>query len=365
MLTIDGSHGEGGGQLVRLAMGLSALTGKSLQINKIRAGRSKSGLAAQHLCAVKGVAQLSGGTLEGDKKGSQTLTFHPGQGGDPKIHLKVGTAGSVTLVLQAALPVAMAAAGYLRNEHIAFQPDPQRVRLVVEGGTDVRWSPPVTYWDRVFLDRLRSAGLHADLRVVRRGYFPRGGGRVELEIAAADRPMKALQLESPGQEQVHVSGLAYSGGLPDQVCDRMASSARKIIVNQGQQVLEIKMNRMESPSPGGGLVLWAVEGRGNEKKGCGYAIGHSELAAKGRRSEDIGKVCAENIAREISAGSEIDPYCADQLLVYLALTGGGSYLTRKVTEHTRTAGWLIEQFLPIRFEERPKGQLHRLLMEKR
>src|SRR5207244_7716022 len=152
--------GEGGGQLVRMAVALSALTATPVRVVRIRAGRPVPGLASQHVTALQAVAELCSGELKGVDVGSSTIEFRPGTIAAGRYAFDVGTAGSVTLVLQAVLPVACAASG--------------AVRLHLVGGTDVRWSPPIDYFARVFLPLLRRLGGHIDIEVQRRGYYPRG-----------------------------------------------------------------------------------------------------------------------------------------------------------------------------------------------
>src|SRR5207245_8328423 len=168
MIEVDGGRGEGGGQLLRMALALSALTDTPVRVARIRAGRPTPGLAAQHVTAINAVAALCEAEVTGVSVGASSIEFRPGKLAAGRFSFDVGTAGSITLVLQALLPVAAAAPGAVR------------VRLL--GGTDVRWSPPIDYFNRVFLPLLRRLGAHADVEVLRRGYYPRGGGIVEAVI---------------------------------------------------------------------------------------------------------------------------------------------------------------------------------------
>src|SRR5256712_13852836 len=165
MSEVGGGRGEGGGQLLRTALALSALTDPPVRVARIRAGRPTPGLAAQHVTAINAVAALCEAEVTGVSVGASSIEFRPGKLAAGRFSFDVGTAGSITLVLQALLPVAAAAPGAVR------------VRLI--GGTDVRWSPPIDYFNRVFLTLLRRLGARADVEVLRRGYYPRGGGIVE------------------------------------------------------------------------------------------------------------------------------------------------------------------------------------------
>lgn len=172
MIDIDGSEGEGGGQMLRTATALSALTGKAVRVHGIRANRPKPGLAAQHLCAVRGVAMICGAHAEGAEVGSTQITFTPGEVRPGKYKLNVGTAGSITLVLQACL---LASARCL-----------EEIRLDIVGGTNVRWSPPIDFYQRLLFPRLADLGFQAEMVQMRRGFYPEGGGRVEVCFQAPE-----------------------------------------------------------------------------------------------------------------------------------------------------------------------------------
>ncbi len=362
MLTLDGSFGEGGGQLLRLAVGLSGVTRTPVRVERIRANRSRPGLAAQHLTAVRAAAAICGARMAGDELGSMELEFVPGQLKGGEHTFSVGTAGAVTLVLQAALPVALAATGYLelpeRDGDEGYRTEAEPVSISVEGGTDVRWAPPVDHWDRVFLEHLRMAGVKAKLNVEQRGYFPRGGGKVVLKIEPAQDLLRPLEPKERSKRDVlpahkmNLQGVAFTGKLPEHVLDRMAKAARKELFRLGAGEVHIGKEWASSPSPGGGLVLWSEWPR----------LGHGELTARGRRAEDIGRECAKELWEQVAAGAQVDRYTADQLLVYLALLGG-SCATAEVSEHARTAAWVIEQFLPVRFRVQEEAGLFHLCFD--
>ncbi|MBC2762112.1 MAG: RNA 3'-terminal phosphate cyclase, partial [ANME-2 cluster archaeon] len=173
MINIDGSYGEGGGQIIRTAVALSAVTGTDVTISNIRSNRPKSGLKAQHMSAIRTAADMTGARISGLKSGSTELTFSPGvstSGGIPGGYYKIdiGTAGSITLLLQCLMPIALAAQ--------------EPVSLDITGGTDVAWSPPIDYMAHVLLPVLETMGLKCNIKLQRRGYYPRGGGRVAAII---------------------------------------------------------------------------------------------------------------------------------------------------------------------------------------
>ncbi|MEA3276146.1 MAG: RNA 3'-terminal phosphate cyclase [Pseudomonadota bacterium] len=327
-LEIDGSYGEGGGQLTRLAMALAAVTGRAIRLRNIRAGRPKSGLAAQHLAAVRAVAALCGGELEGAARGATELAFRPGgiRGGDYRF--EVGTAGSIALVLQAALPVALHADG--------------PCLLTVRGGTDVRLAPPLDYLRYVFLPWLIRLGARVRLDSVIHGYYPRGGGEVRLSVIPAG-PLQPLQAETPGR-LLAMRGRAHVAHLASHIPERMAAAARAELSGLGPLHIETRVLRDgDAVGQGGALVLAAHTERS--------LLGSAVVAERGVPAERLGAAAGRALRTEIEASVALDLHAADQLLIYAALAAGPSRFTmREISLHARTLMWLISKFLPVGFE---------------
>jgi RNA 3'-phosphate cyclase len=333
MIEVDGAHGEGGGQLLRMAVALSALTDTPVRVIRIRAGRPTPGLAAQHVTALDGVTRLCGGEVTGLVVGSSTIEFRPGRLAPGRFSFDVGTAGSVTLILQALLPVAAAAGG------------PVRVRLV--GGTDVRWSPPIDYFGRVFLPLVRRLGARVDMEVLRRGYYPRGGGIVEVAIEPT-RSWSSFAVTEGGDIQ-RVRGIAHASNLPEDVPRRMKHAALRRLHGISDVKVEERVYRGEEAiGQGGALVLWAeAETR---------LLGSDSLAERGKPSEKIGEEAAASLRAEMEAAATLDVHAADQLLVYLARGDGPSrFRVQTVSGHLETMMWLIPQFLSCRFAVSREG----------
>ncbi|NCC35344.1 RNA 3'-terminal phosphate cyclase [Desulfobulbus propionicus] len=337
-LTIDGSFGEGGGQLTRLAMALAAITGRPLMLTTIRAHRTKPGLRAQHLAAVRAVATLCGGRLQGDVLGSGELYFHPGrlQGGTHRFD--VGTAGSISLVLQAVLPVALCS-GYACH-------------FTLTGGTDVPMAPPLDYLHQIFLPWLARMGADVTVASVRRGYYPQGGGAVEVHVRPCTSFMP-LQLSDAGPVEA-IWGITHVTRLPAHIAERMIRAASEVLASRGPVSMDCRVAANgESLGPGGAIVLAAGTAHG--------LVGAAAVAQKGVPAEQLGRQVGQSLAQDLECGATVDIHAADQLLVYAALANGSSQFTvRRVSQHAQTAMWIIEQFLPVRFAVEPWQGIQRI-----
>ncbi len=318
-MKLDGSYGEGGGQILRTAVALSAVTGKPLEINNIRRTRPKPGLAAQHVKAVESLASICNAEVEGCKLRSTNLSFKPGKIKAGVYDIDIGTAGSISLFLQCLMPAAIHAPG--------------TVRIKITGGTDVLWSPSIDYLRFVTLGALSQMGYDCKLTLIQRGYYPRGGGCVEAII----NPSSLKKTSFDGNKCAVVEGISHSSGLPAHVAERQAASAEKLLREEGYDT-RISLEVKDYPSTGSGITLW-----------CG-TLGGSALGKPGLRAEKVGESAAEAILSELKSGAGVDVYLADQLIPYLALAGGGSFTTRMITPHTKTNIWVTEQFIDVKFK---------------
>lgn len=338
MIVIDGAHGEGGGQIVRGAVALATVTHQECRIENIRAKREKPGLAAQHVAAARAVAELSSAEVEGLEVGSRVLVFRPGEVKAGSYAIDVGTAGSVTLVLQACLPVAFAA--------------PAAVRLRLTGGTDVPWSPPLDYLARVFLPLLRRCGGQADITTIRRGYYPRGGGVVEAIVSptAVWRPLLSEEPKPPRT----IRGIAHASHLPEEVPKRMKHAAMRRLHGRGDVKIEERLYAGdEAIGQGAALVLWTDSE--------GSLLGADSLGARGKPSEQVAKEAATALVAELDGGSTLDIHAADQLLLYLAqAVEASAFLVREVSGHLVTQAWLLEHFTGRSISIEPKGTAWRV-----
>ncbi|SHF62493.1 RNA 3'-terminal phosphate cyclase (ATP) [Microbulbifer donghaiensis] len=337
-LVIDGSYGEGGGQLSRYAVALAAISGRPLQLENIRAKRAKPGLMAQHLTALRAVAEVAGGSLEGAEIGATEIYYRPDRirGGDYRFD--VGTAGSIVLVLQALLPVALHA--------------DKLVELTVTGGTDVKMAPPVDYLLMVFLPWLARMGVKVRVESVRHGYYPKGGGAVSLQLepCGALRPLLA---EQPGALR-QINGVAHVAHLPRHIPERMAAAARDALADLGAMQIGVKVLGAADAFGTGGAIVLAAETEH-------AVLGAASVAERGVPAERLGADAGYALRAELETGAAVDIHACDQLLIYAAQARDTSrFLVRKVSQHARTVMWLIEQFLPVEFRVEPWRGLYRV-----
>ncbi len=317
MLTIDGSYGEGGGQILRTTLALSMINGMKVKVENIRANRPNPGLSYQHLMAVKASSEICDAETEGVKKGSDQIIFDPGELKGGTYKFDIGTAGSVTLLLQAIIPPALSAQN--------------KVTLKVSGGTDVKWSPPYDYFENVFLELVRSMNGKIDTELIKRGHYPKGGGEIKVDIEPSD--LKKLAFQDEGNNISKVEGRAFVTDLPDHIAERMKKEALKEFLEIDT---DISISKYNSPSPGTGIVLWT---RGNR------VLGKGRLGEKGVPAEKVGKKTAEELKEEIVSDVDLDTNAADQIIPFLPICeGSGIFTTRKITDHLKTNIWVTNKF---------------------
>jgi RNA 3'-terminal phosphate cyclase (ATP) len=328
MMTIDGSHGEGGGQVLRTSLSMAAVLRRDVEIINIRANRKKPGLMPQHLCACRAVAAVTGGRLEGDRLGSARLRFSPLSPRHGRYRFDVSeakpSAGSTGMIFQTLLPpLALAGAS---------------TRLKLLGGTHTPWSPPVHYLQEVFLPALILMGLRTQLSLRRWGWYPRGGGIVEAQIEPAGE-LRAVDLTRRGS-LLEVWGLSAVARLPRSIAERQRHQA---ISRLAAKAIKADLEVQEVPSRGPGTFIILVAHFEN------LSAGFSALGKKGRPAEAVADEAVDAfLAHERSQGA-VDPHLSDQLLLYMLLAQGTSRLTSSsITPHLLTNVWVLEQFLPGR-----------------
>lgn len=326
MLVIDGSYGEGGGQIVRTAVALSVLTKQPIEISHIRAGRPIPGLRPQHYTALSCIQQICNAEVEGLSVHSTNLKFTPHDIRRGTYTFDVGTAGSMTLVFQACL---------LSAFHTS---DPLTIKL--RGGTDVRWAPSWDYFAHVFLPLISKIGIKTDIQLLKRGYYPTGGGEAILTI----HPVEKLHLFSADEPQdfTEMHGIIHRANLPDHISARMKHAAMKAAMKQNLRST-IQIESTPSSSSGTGITLWSASEQ--------TILGSTVLGEKTISAEAVGETAANQLTQEIRSGATLDRYSIDQILPYLVLAPrGSSCLIREISNHTQTNMWLIKQFFSVNFE---------------
>jgi RNA 3'-phosphate cyclase len=328
LLEIDGSYGEGGGQILRTAISFSTLTKKPIKITNIRANRPNPGIKPQHYISIQSIKELSNAETTGLEIGSPTLTFKPGdfKGGDYKF--EIGTAGSITLAFQAII--------------LASLKTKEPVTIKITGGTDVKWSPSWDYFHHVFLCLLQKTGVTVDSKLIKRGYYPKGGGEAAITVHPC-KDIQPLKLDNI-QEYKDVHGIVNISNLPDHVSTRIKHAAIKTLLKSGL-MSSLEVEQTESLSPGTGITLWTETNDTN--------LGATLLGERGLRSEEIGKNVAMNLLNEIESESTLDVYAFDQLLPYIALAkenGSSSCIVQKISNHAQTNMWLIKKFFDVDFK---------------
>ncbi|HSG81800.1 MAG TPA: RNA 3'-terminal phosphate cyclase [Gemmatimonadota bacterium] len=327
MIDIDGSYGEGGGAILRQALGMAAYAGKPIRVRNIRAGREKPGLAAQHLKSVEAAGAICGARVRGVALRSTEITFDPGPVKPGAFKFDVGTAGSATLVLQTVLLPCLLLPGEFQFE--------------ITGGTDVPWSPPADYLKSVTLEVLRSFGL-GQVTVPRRGYYPKGGGRLLARIVGGSGFGSSLALRDPGVvKQIRGVSHATEQLRERKVAERQADAAEHLLQRLGCPV-KIEVEYSDALNLGSGITLWT-------ESDIGPPIGGSALGVKGKPADEVGREAARGLINEMTANATVDRYLADQLIPFMAVSGG-SFQTSGITSHTRTNIYLAKQILGASFE---------------
>jgi RNA 3'-phosphate cyclase len=326
LIEIDGSYGEGGGQILRTALALSAIFQKPFTIHHVRSKRKNPGLQAQHLEAVKALARITEAETEGVRFESQKITFVPKRIVPGNYEFEVRTAGSVTLLLQAVfLPLCLAEG---------------TSRLTLVGGTHVPWSPPFHYFSEVLLPTLGRMGVFAEANIEKWGFYPKGGGKIQLRIDPVHelRPLNLLDRGSLKK----IRGLSATSNLPKHVAERQKEQALKRIQNELNIDAEIAL-LYDAPSNGQGSFFFLLAEY--EKTIAGF----SSLGARGKPAEKVADEALDSLKDYMESDGCIDSHLSDQLAPFMALAkGNSSFTTTQMTDHLLTDLWVIGQFLDIK-----------------
>ncbi len=325
LIQIDGSYGEGGGQILRTALGLSAMLGKPFALHHIRSNRRNPGLQAQHLAAVEALARITEAQTEGVRFGSQEIIFTPRTVHSGEYQFEIKTAGSVTLLLQAILLP------------LCFSKGTSTITLV--GGTHVEWSPSFHYLSEVFLPTLGMLGVSVVAFIEKWGFFPKGNGSIRLKIKPVQE-LKPISLVERGSLKI-IRGISAISNLPTHVAKRQ----RKQILKRlgGELDLQGEIDILENvPSNGPGSFVFLLA------EYHGILAGFSSLGVRGKPSEKVADEAVDSLKDYLESDGCVDPCLSDQLAPFMALAKGHSSMTTtRITEHLLTNLWVLEHFLDV------------------
>lgn len=340
---IDGSFGEGGGQILRTSLALSCVLGKPMEITNIRTARKKPGLQPQHRTAVLAAASIADAEVQGAELSSTTLLFRPNRSTGGTYHFDVaekkGSAGSTSLVLQTVLlPLCFA---------------DQTSTIIVNGGTHVPWSPSFHYLQSIVAPLLSRLGVRAEYSIASWGWYPLGGGQVSAHIT----PTRALQplIAVDRGRLLRVFGISAVSNLPGHIAVRQRDRALAIL---GKQGIDASIEVLTAPSAGKGSFLFlAAEFEG-------LSAGFGGLGAIGKRAEEVADEACSGLLSHLQAQGALDPHLADQVVPWLAFCQGPSeFTTSRVTRHLLTNLWVVQQFMEIEVRvEGNEGEEGRILI---
>jgi len=324
MIEIDGSYGEGGGQILRTALSLSCLFNRPFRIFNIRKGRKKPGLMPQHLTAVRAAQLLSGAEVTGDNTGSTELIFSPKQikGGD--FFFDIGTAGSTSLVLQTLIPSLI----FLK----------EKTTLTLKGGTHVPFSPSFDYLERVFVTFLKKIGINVTLSIDSYGFYPKGGGKVKAEVLPSEE-IKSADILTRGN-LLRLEGKSGVGNLPISIAERQKRGMLEAITKELKDIkCPIEIELLEVLTAGQGTFIFLSSESEN------IIAGFTSIGERGKRAEIVGEEAAKEFIGYYSTDAALDPHLADQIVLYLSLTQNSSvFTTSRITSHLLTNLWVIGLF---------------------
>ncbi len=324
MLIIDGSTGEGGGQVLRTSLGLSMATGVPVTLERIRAGRAKPGLKRQHLTCVRAAAQVCGARVEGDEVNSGRIVFEPGEVVPGEYRFEIGTAGSTALVLQSVLPALMCAA------------EPSTV--TVTGGTFNPLAPTFPFLERAFAPALAAFGPSLTLEHPAAGFYPAGGGELVARVTPTPRDqMKPAAFTERG-DLVEVALRAAVANLPRRIAEREVAVAREAM---GLEERDAEIVSFKGPGPGNAVWATVTHTRMSEV--------FSAIGEKRKPAERVAEEVARAVNAYLASGATVGEHLADQLLIPIAFAGGGEMVCTTPSLHTRTQAEIIEKFLEVEF----------------
>jgi RNA 3'-terminal phosphate cyclase (ATP) len=324
MITVDGSSGEGGGQILRTSLALSIITGKPFSMVKIRVNRKKPGLQPQHLASVMLAKMVSKAKVTGAEINSMQLTFEPDGIYPGDYNYDIGTAGSATLVLQAVLPALMMANGLSK--------------LTISGGTHNPWGPPFEYLENVFFPIIRQMGPSFNSKISSYGFYPKGGGKFEIEIEPSNK-LSPINLLERGKIR-KITCTAIISALPDHIATRELSIVRETL---GLDEKDLKIKHVDDSNGPGNVVMIKIESENITEIFTGFG-------QKGVRAEVVAQAASTEAKKYIDSNAPVGHHLADQLLIPIVLAGSGRFITTELSTHTKTNIDAIRRFVDVSIE---------------
>jgi len=332
---IDGSTGEGGGQILRTSLTLACITGKTLHIENIRSSRRNPGLAKQHLSCVQAARQICNGKCQGATLGSGELDFQPGAVRSGNFHFDIGTAGSATLVIQTLLPALF----------LIDKPS----TITVTGGTHNPLAPPFDFICETFLPAIATVGFHGNCKLIKHGFFPAGGGKITFGIQSwKKKPQQVINL-CKLNEHFQIHARIYTAKLPAHIAEQQ----RKLLLQSDlniQDIEHVEVTDSEGPGNCAMIRLCAAD----------HTTVFTAFGMKGKPSRDVISEVVHFAEDFLASGAAVDRFLADQLLIYMALSGGGSYTTNVLSSHLLTNIEIIKKFIPVDFFTTQHKQLYKV-----
>ena len=332
---VDGSQGEGGGQILRTSLALACITGKTLRMENIRAARRNPGLARQHVSCVHAARRICEGRCEGAAIGSQVLHFQPGpiRGGD--YSFDIGSAGSASLVVQTVLPALF----------LAGEPS----TVTVTGGTHNPWAPPFDFLAETFLPAIAGAGFEARCELHKHGFFPAGGGKMTFNIQPWQKqPHQIIDFCEPGTEQ-QIHARIYTAKLAAHIAQRQ----RKLLLQSKLEIQNVEhIEATDSDGPGNCVMIRVFDGS--------RTTVFTAFGMRGKRSEEVIREAVGMAEDFLAGGAAVDRFLADQLLIYIALSKAGCFTTNELSTHLLTNMEVIKKFLPVAFTTEREKQSYKV-----
>ena len=332
---IDGSSGEGGGQILRTSLTLSCITGRNLRIENIRAARRNPGLANQHLSCVRAACQICNGQAQGVTKGSRILDFQPGPIRSDDYHFDIGSAGSASLVIQTLLPAL----------YLADKPS----TVTVTGGTHNPWAPPFDFLDETFLPVIANAGFDGICTLIRHGFYPAGGGKITFNIQPWQKSTDQMIDLCQPVRKFRIKARIYTAKLPE----RVAQHQRKLLLQGKLNIKNTEHVEVEDSDGPGNCVM--IRLCGSERTTVFTAFG-----MRGKPSEEVINEVVGLAEHFLARYAAVDCFLADQLLIYMAIAKAGSFTTNELSSHLQTNMEVIKKFLPVNFNTEQQEQSYRI-----